>query len=370
MASDNIVNAHLQQRRGTAAQWTQLNPVLGEGEIGYVTDAKIIKIGDGITAWNSLTAFKAVNAGNADTLGGIAPSGYLAVNGKAADADKLDGYDSATAATPNTIALRDANGRVSTATPVNPTDAVNKQYTDGFVAPPTTVQVFTTTGVFVKPAGLVAAEVICFGGGGGGTVIGGGAGGGGRCRAVIPASALPSSVPVTVGGGGAGGNSTVGNGLAGGTTSFGTFIGATGGAGAVYNSNNSTVQGGYPVGGSVTHEDAGGSGGNIYQGIQGGNVVFAGGGGGAGSSATSGNGGSSGLLSGPSYAVGGGSGYAGASRSGSGLGGSGGGGGGGIITGGAGGIPAGGGGSTGSGGTTGFTGGVGGRGEVVVISYF
>lgn len=41
-------------RRGTDDQWTQANPVLNLGELGFVTDTKRFKIGDGLTNWNSL----------------------------------------------------------------------------------------------------------------------------------------------------------------------------------------------------------------------------------------------------------------------------------------------------------------------------
>ncbi len=52
----------MQQRRGTAVQWTTANPVLAAGELGYETDTKKFKIGDGITAWTSLPYF--VNLGD------------------------------------------------------------------------------------------------------------------------------------------------------------------------------------------------------------------------------------------------------------------------------------------------------------------
>ena len=41
-------------RRGTAAEWSSANPVLAEGEPGLDTTNNILKIGDGVTAWNSL----------------------------------------------------------------------------------------------------------------------------------------------------------------------------------------------------------------------------------------------------------------------------------------------------------------------------
>ena len=47
--------ARIQLKRSTAASWTSNNPVLYVGEIGYETDTKKFKIGDGSTAWTSLT---------------------------------------------------------------------------------------------------------------------------------------------------------------------------------------------------------------------------------------------------------------------------------------------------------------------------
>lgn len=45
----------VQQRRDTKARWAQFNPILLEGEIGYVTDEpNLYKIGDGVNAWNAL----------------------------------------------------------------------------------------------------------------------------------------------------------------------------------------------------------------------------------------------------------------------------------------------------------------------------
>lgn len=49
------VNVQMQQRRDTAAGWTSANPTLLSGEFGYETDTDKIKIGDGSTAWASLS---------------------------------------------------------------------------------------------------------------------------------------------------------------------------------------------------------------------------------------------------------------------------------------------------------------------------
>jgi hypothetical protein len=55
----------MQQRRGTAAQWTAADPILAAGEIGYETDTNQFKIGDGVNAWSDLSYFK-----NLEDLGG------------------------------------------------------------------------------------------------------------------------------------------------------------------------------------------------------------------------------------------------------------------------------------------------------------
>lgn len=44
----------IQLRRGTAAAWASANPILAQGEIGYITDTGDTKTGDGVTAWTSL----------------------------------------------------------------------------------------------------------------------------------------------------------------------------------------------------------------------------------------------------------------------------------------------------------------------------
>ena len=50
-----MAGARIQLKRGTAAAWTAANTVLFLGEIGYETDTKKFKVGDGTTAWTSLT---------------------------------------------------------------------------------------------------------------------------------------------------------------------------------------------------------------------------------------------------------------------------------------------------------------------------
>jgi hypothetical protein len=47
----------MQQRRGTAAQWTAANPILAAGEIGFETDTSKFKMGNGSSTWSALTYF-------------------------------------------------------------------------------------------------------------------------------------------------------------------------------------------------------------------------------------------------------------------------------------------------------------------------
>lgn len=46
--------ARIQLRRGTANQWTTINPVLANGEAGYETDTRKIKVGNGTSTWSQL----------------------------------------------------------------------------------------------------------------------------------------------------------------------------------------------------------------------------------------------------------------------------------------------------------------------------
>jgi hypothetical protein len=59
----------MQQRRGTAAQWTAANPTLAAGEIGFETDTNKFKMGNGSSNWVALTYF-ANNSALTDLLTG------------------------------------------------------------------------------------------------------------------------------------------------------------------------------------------------------------------------------------------------------------------------------------------------------------
>jgi uncharacterized protein YoxC len=66
----------MQQRRGTAAQWTEANPVLAAGEIGFETDTSKFKIGDGDNQWADLEYF-IDEASLSGSLTGVASEEYV-----------------------------------------------------------------------------------------------------------------------------------------------------------------------------------------------------------------------------------------------------------------------------------------------------
>jgi len=49
--------AQIRLRRDDSWKWTQLNPVLAEGEPGFERDTGRLKIGDGSTRWSDLPYF-------------------------------------------------------------------------------------------------------------------------------------------------------------------------------------------------------------------------------------------------------------------------------------------------------------------------
>lgn len=166
--------------------------------------------------------------------------------------------------------------------------------TDGTVAsfgvvPSSSVQVFTSSGTFVKPANGTVVLVHLWGGGGGGGRNQGAsasAGGGGACiHRWFRLSELASTVAVTIGDGGLG-RAVNGQGGVGGTSSFGALFSAFGGGGG--GSNASTGGGGggsLSAGALVTNGSGHGptyTGGQGADGSDAANADFGGGGGGTG----------------------------------------------------------------------------------------
>ena len=48
------LNTTFKLKRGTAARWAEVNPILEQGEPGFVYDENRLKVGDGKTPWNDL----------------------------------------------------------------------------------------------------------------------------------------------------------------------------------------------------------------------------------------------------------------------------------------------------------------------------
>lgn len=82
------VVTQIQIRRGTAAQWTSTNPTLASGEQGFETDTNKMKIGNGSTAWNSLSyaitgalgTVTSITAGTGLSGGTITTTGTIAID--------------------------------------------------------------------------------------------------------------------------------------------------------------------------------------------------------------------------------------------------------------------------------------------------
>jgi hypothetical protein len=79
----------MQQRKGTAAQWTAADPILNAGEIGWESDTNKFKIGDGTNHWDDLTYFLDSTDTGFNAADYVQVTDKDAVNGVAAlDADR------------------------------------------------------------------------------------------------------------------------------------------------------------------------------------------------------------------------------------------------------------------------------------------
>ena len=76
------MTSRLQNRRDTAANWTANNPTLAAGELGLETDTAKFKMGNGSTAWNSLSyAYTAGAQGTTGTTGSQGTTGIQGTTG-------------------------------------------------------------------------------------------------------------------------------------------------------------------------------------------------------------------------------------------------------------------------------------------------
>lgn len=64
----------IQFKRGLAATWASVNPILSPGEFGYETDTGKLRLGDGSSHWLDLPDFPVASDKGA-------PNGYAALDG-------------------------------------------------------------------------------------------------------------------------------------------------------------------------------------------------------------------------------------------------------------------------------------------------
>jgi hypothetical protein len=110
------IRVQMAQRKDTAANWTAANPILLSGEIGYETDTKKFKIGDGSTNWNTLAYLPIPDGSGNLTITGnleIGTTGSLTFEGSTAN-----GFETTLAVTDptadRTITLPNVSGTVVT----------------------------------------------------------------------------------------------------------------------------------------------------------------------------------------------------------------------------------------------------------------
>lgn len=73
----------IQLRRGTAAEWASVNPVLASGEPGVEVDTSKLKVGDGSTAWADLPYVGVAAPSNvfSESEDGLVPAPITATGG-------------------------------------------------------------------------------------------------------------------------------------------------------------------------------------------------------------------------------------------------------------------------------------------------
>ena len=96
-----VVKTTFKLKRGSAARWEELNPILAQGEPGFAYDTNILKIGNGIDTWKDLSIV------NAEAYA-ISPDGdSLAVNVD----NKMTIYGFAEAES-NQVPIKDEGGKI------------------------------------------------------------------------------------------------------------------------------------------------------------------------------------------------------------------------------------------------------------------
>lgn len=90
-----VLNTTFKLKRGIASRWAEVNPILAQGEPGFILDENRLKIGDGVTAWNDLSYIGESNIFSAPTVEDFPISGLNNVIYKAEIEKKLYQWNSA-----------------------------------------------------------------------------------------------------------------------------------------------------------------------------------------------------------------------------------------------------------------------------------
>jgi hypothetical protein len=70
----------IQYRRGSAAQWLDVDPVLADGEVGFASDANQIRVGDGVTKWSLLAPVGGIAGEGVGSIQRITQADYDLLN--------------------------------------------------------------------------------------------------------------------------------------------------------------------------------------------------------------------------------------------------------------------------------------------------
>ena len=152
-----MTSTRIQIKRGTAASWTAANPILSVGELGLETDTSKLKVGNGSTAWNSLSYFpvewSAITSKPTYIAAGASQAAARSEIGAAAAADRGQ---------PNGLASLDSSGLVpSSQLPSYVDDVVEAANAAALPATGETGKIYTTldNGKIFRWSGSAYAEI-------------------------------------------------------------------------------------------------------------------------------------------------------------------------------------------------------------------